>query len=100
MTNTTSITVNRSSGYTEIAYRVVDIRENPIVTVNDDLNNFADVYYGAYSKFNNRYYYCDIKPGSWEGITETACVPTFEASKVGTHAVSVMPSQDPGLISQ
>ena len=79
MTNTTSITVNRSSGYTEIAYRVVDIRENPIVTVNDDLNNFADVYYGAYSKFNHRYYYCDIKPGSWEGITETACVPTFEA---------------------
>ena len=73
------MTVNRSGGYTGIGYRVVDMREKPIVTVNDDVYNFADVYYGAYSNFNSRFYYCDIKPGSWEGITESACVPTFEA---------------------
>ena len=42
-------------------------------------SNSVPVDLDAYSKFNNRYYYCDIKPGSWEGITETACVPTFEA---------------------
>ena len=76
--NTTNISVNRSSGYTEIAYRVVDIRENPIVTVSDDLNNFADVYYGHILNSTTGIITAILNQGPGKAY-ETACVPTFEA---------------------
>jgi hypothetical protein len=77
-TNEKSITVSKTTGYTSIAYRVFDLREEPIITVTDDVDQFGDVYLGAYGARTGRYY-CALLPNVWEGITNRLCDSTFYA---------------------
>jgi len=77
-TNEKSITVSKTTGYQSIAYRVFDIREEPIITVTDDIDQFGDVYLGEYGGKTGSYY-CPLLPNVWEGITQRICNSTFYA---------------------
>ena len=77
-TNEKSITVSKTTGYQSIAYRVFDLREEPIITVTDDIDQFGDVYLGAYGGKTGRWY-CSLLPNVWEGITERLCDSTIYA---------------------
>ena len=67
-----------SGSTTRIAYRIRDLSVDPVVTVEDDLDSFADVYLGRFSP-EGGFYVCPESNTQWDGVAETYCHTTVEA---------------------
>jgi hypothetical protein len=67
-----------SGSTTRIAYRIRDLSVDPVITVEDDLDAFADVYLGRFSP-EGGFYVCPDSNTQWDGAAETYCHTTVEA---------------------
>ena len=76
--NQTSITINnQSSGWQKIAYRITEISANKqYLFVTDGLENYADVYDGFFTSFDQAHY-CDEPFSEVEGYEESVCYGTI-----------------------
>jgi hypothetical protein len=78
LTNQTSITINnQSSGWQKIAYRINEKSANKqYLFVVDELENYADVYDGFFTSFDQAHY-CDEPFSEEEGYEESVCYGTI-----------------------
>lgn len=74
------LTIPRKSAgsQTVIAFRIRDLSDEPVVTVTDELDTFADVYLGRFSS-DGGFYLCPESNTTWAEVTETYCHTTLEA---------------------
>ena len=74
------VTFPRPSSATEtsIAYRIRDLNDEPVIEVEDALDDFADVYGGRFS-FEGGFYICPETNTAWEGVAEQYCHITLSA---------------------
>ena len=79
-TNLTSLTFSKQdSGWQKIAYRVYESSDQSnFISVEDDLESYADVYQGFFTSFNQRFY-CDEPYSDVEGYEESVCYGTVTA---------------------
>ena len=83
--NQTSITINnQSSGWQKIAYRIVEKSSTKqYLFVTDELENYADVYDGFFTSFNQTHY-CDEPLSEEEGYDESVCYGTISGYDLGS----------------
>jgi hypothetical protein len=67
-----------SAAETSIAYRIRDLNDEPVIEVEDALDDFADVYGGRFS-FEGGFYICPETNTAWEGVAEQYCHITLSA---------------------
>ena len=76
--NESSINVTKSSArHQGVAFRIFDIRDEPIIKSTDEIENFRDVYNGVFGPFGN--WYCNVGEGMWEEVEERVCRSTLQA---------------------
>ncbi|MEL1227167.1 MAG: Ig-like domain-containing protein [Candidatus Neomarinimicrobiota bacterium] len=76
--NEPSINVTKSSArHQGVAFRIFDIRDEPIIKSTDEIENFRDVYNGVFGPFGN--WYCNVGEGLWEEVEERVCRSTLQA---------------------
>lgn len=78
---------------TTIAYRIRDLSDQPVITVTDELDTFADVYLGRFSP-EGGFYVCSESNTTWAEVTETYCHTTLEAFLTDGAFVSEVSSVD------
>lgn len=73
--NLKTLTVDKSSSnYQGVAFRIFDIRENPIIKATDDIDTFRDVYNGVFGPYGN--WSCDLLPNTWTEVPSRICRST------------------------